>query len=129
MDEGGTRMMKRIGVVLLLVALGTSACVAARVGYSKLFTLPASGELTFRNAQKHQIWRPCVVAVMCPSAASRTVTVYRVHGEMEYPIASRAAVAQTYVYEFEANYWCGMSNGVKVVVNPACTGTVEVIYE
>jgi len=122
-------MMKRFGIVLLLVALGTSACVAARVGYSKLFTLPASGELTFRNAQKHQIWRPCVVSVICPGVASRTVTVYRVVGELEYPIAERAAAAQAYVYEFEANYWCGESNGVKVVVSPACTGTVEVVYE
>jgi len=121
--------MKRIAVVLLMAAFGVSACVAASVGYSKLFTLPASGELTFRNAQRHMIWRPCVVSVICPGVASRTVTVYRVVGELEYPIAEQAAAAQTYVYEFEAHYWCGESNGVKVVVNPGCTGTVEVVYE
>ena len=59
----------------------------------------------------------------------KPITVCRVAGELEYVIASRAAAAQTYVYEFEANYWSGLSNGVKVVVSPACTGTVEVVYE
>jgi hypothetical protein len=61
--------------------------------------------------------------------ASRTVTVYRLAGAREYPMAHYAATGQTYAYEFEVNYWCGLSNGVKVVVTPPCTGVVEVIYE
>jgi len=122
-------MRKRLLMVSLAVALGVSAGAIARVGYSRVFVLPASGELTVRNAEKNQVWRACVLSVICPSSASRTVTVCRVAGELEYVIASRAAAAQTYVYEFEANYWSGLSNGVKVVVSPACTGTVEVVYE
>lgn len=122
-------MLKRIGIAVLVIALGTGAAVAARAGYSRLFVLPVTGELTVRNTQKNEVWRPCVLSVVCPSSASRTVTVYRVAGELEYPIARQAAAAQTYVYEFEANYWCDFSNGVKVVVSPACTGIVEVIYE
>ena len=122
-------MLKRIGVALLLIALGTGAAMAARAGFSRLFVLPVSGELTVRNTQKNEVWRPCVLSVVCPSSASRTVTVYRVTGELEYPIARQTATAETYVYEFEANYWCALSNGVKVVVSPACTGIVEVIYE
>lgn len=122
-------MLKRIGVALLVIALGTGAAMAAKAGYSRLFALPVSGELTVRNTQKNEVWRPCVLSVVCPSSASRTVTVYRVAGELEYPIASYMATGQSYVYEFEANYWSGLSNGVKVVVRPACTGIVEVIYE
>jgi len=52
-----------------------------------------------------------------------------VAGELEYALSSQAAAAQTYVYEFEAEYWCDLSNGVRVAVTPACTGIVEVIYE
>jgi len=122
-------MLKRLGVIALAACLGTVAAIATSVGYSRLFALPASGELTIRNAQKNDVWRPCVLAVMCASSDSRTVSVHRVVGELEYPIARLAATAQTYVYEFNVNYWCGLSNGVKVAVSPACTGTVEMIYE
>ena len=122
-------MLKRIGIAVVVIALGTGAALAARVGFSRLFALPVTGELTVRNTQKNEVWRPCVLSVVCPTSASRTVTVYRVVGELEYPIARQAAAAQTYVYEFDANYWCALSNGVKVVVSPACTGIVEVIYE
>lgn len=122
-------MLKRLGVIALVGCLGACATVGAGIGYSKLFSLSASGELTIRNTQKNDVWRPCVLSVLCPSSASRTVSVYRVVGEAEYPISDYSAVGQSYVYEFEANYWCGLSNGVKVVVSPACTGVVEVIYE
>jgi hypothetical protein len=121
--------MRRIAVVLLFGLVTISAAFAGRAGYSRVFNLPGSGELTIRNTQKNSSWRPTVVAVMCPSSASRTVMVYRVVGELEYALSSQAATAQTYVYEFEAEYWCDLSNGVRVAVTPACTGIVEVIYE
>jgi hypothetical protein len=121
-------MRKTIGMVLIVAAVGAGV-VAATGGFSRLFVLPGSGELTIRNTQKNQVWRPCVLSVICPDAASRTVSVYRVTGDLEYPIANYAATGQTYVCEFEVNYWCGLSNGVKVVVTPPCTGVVEVIYE
>lgn len=122
-------MRKRGSIALLVMMLGTGLALAAGTGFSRLFALPADGTLTVRNTQKNEVWRPCVLSVLCPSSSARTVTVYRVVGELEYPIARQAATAQTYVYEFEANYWCSFSNGVKVVVSPACTGTVEVVYE
>ena len=122
-------MRKRGSIALLVMMLGTGLALAAGTGFSRLFALPADGTLTVRNTQKNEVWRPCVLSVLCPSSSARTVTVYRVVGELEYPIARQAATAQTYVYEFEANYWCDFSNGVKVVVSPACTGIVEVIYE
>jgi len=122
-------MRRRVSIALLVMTLGTGFALAAGTGLSRLFALPASGTLTVLNTQKNEVWRPCVISVLCPSSAARTVTVYRVVGELEYPIARQAATAQTYVYEFEANYWCSLSNGVRVAVSPACTGTVEVIYE
>lgn len=122
-------MLRKIEITLLVIALGAGAAMAAHAGYSRLFFLPETGELTVRNMQKNDVWRPCVLSVVCPSSASRTVTVYRVTGELEYPIGQQAATAQTYVYEFDANYWCDLSNGVKVVVSPACTGIVEVMCE
>jgi len=125
----GEVVMKRINVVLLMGVLSVGLAIASGAGYSRVFDLPVSGELMIRNTQKNSAWRPAVVAVMCPSSASRTVTVYRVAGELEYALSSQAAAAQTYVYEFEAEYWCDLSNGVRVAVTPACTGIVEVIYE
>ncbi len=122
-------MRKQIWIALMVLVVGAGLAVAAGVGFSRLFMLPESGELTIRNSQKNDVWRPCVLSVICPSSASRTVTVSRVAGELEYPIANYAATGQTYVCEFEANYWCSLSNGVKVVVTPPCTGVVEVIYE
>lgn len=125
----GEVVMKRIVCVLLLSVLSVGLAIAGQAGYSRVFNLPGSGELTIRNTQKNTSWRPTVLAVMCPSSASRTVTVYRVAGELAYALTSQAATAQTYVYEFEAEYWCDLSNGVRVAVTPACTGIVEVIYE
>ena len=122
-------MRKVLGVTLIAAAIGAGMVIAAGGGLSRLFTLPASGELTIRNTQKNQVWRPCVLSVICPDSSSRTVAVYRVAGELEYLIADFAATGEVYVYEFEENYWCSISNGVKVVVRPACTGTVEVIHE
>lgn len=122
-------MRKRIAIALLLVVVATGVGVAASAGFSFLFALPGSGELTVRNSQKNSVWRPCALSVICPSSASRTVTVYKVAGALEYAIARAAGEAQVYVYEFETDYWCSLSNGVKVVVVPACTGLVEVVYE
>ena len=122
-------MVKRIVCVLLLGVLSVGLAFAGRAGFSRRINLPGSGQLTNRNTQKNTSWRPTVLAVMCPNSASRTVKVYRVAGELEYALTSQAATAQTYVYEFEAEYWCDLSNGVRVAVTPACTGIVEVIYE
>ena len=118
-----------IGLIVLVVAVAGGVSVAARVGFSRLYTLPESGELELRNTQKNAMWRPCVLSVICPNSASRTVTIYRLAGSEQYPLAQQTATAETYVYEFEGPYWSGLSNGVKGVVTPACTGTVEVIYE
>jgi len=113
--------------VLLSAVAGLA--VAGGTGYALKLAMPADGELAIINTQANVVWRPCLVSLVCPDVAMRTVSVYRVTGAMAYPIAQRAATAQTFVYEFEANYWCGVSNGVMVTVSPACTGTVEVIYE
>ena len=122
-------MRKASGIALVAAAVVAGVGIAAGGGFSRLFALPGSGELTIRNTQKNEVWRPCVLSVICPDSASRTVSVYRVAGELEYLIADYAATGRVFVYEFEENYWCGLSNGVKVVVSPACTGTVEVIHE
>lgn len=122
-------MHRTVLIAVLAMALGTGLALAAGTGFSRLFALPADGTLTVRNTQKNEVWRPCVLSVLCPSTSARTVTVYRVAGELEFPIARQVATAQTYVYAFEADYWCTLSNGVKVVVSPACTGIVEVVYE
>ena len=124
--------MKRLwgfaGLWVLLTGLA-AVTVAGVAGFSRTFALPASGILSVVNAQENEVWRPCVLSVICPSVAERTVTVYRVTGTLEYPVAQNASTARTYVYEFQANYWSGISNGVKVTVSPACTGIVEVVYE
>lgn len=112
-----------------LAVLAAGVCLADWRGYGRVYELPVSGVLAVVNTQKNSVWRPCLLSVMCPDVAARTVTVFRVAGPVEYPLARQAASAQTYVYEFESNYWCGLSNGVKVVVSPACTGMVEVVYE
>lgn len=113
---------------ILLVAIAGGTAVAA-AGFSRIFEMPASGVVAIINTQRNEVWRPCVVSVICPGEAARTVTVYRVAGSVEYPIAQSEATAQAYVYEFRGNYWSGPSNGVKVAVRPACTGIVEVVYE
>jgi hypothetical protein len=122
--------MKRRGVLvagILLSAAGLAAAGAA--GFARTYALPADGALAIMNAEQNAFWRPCVVAVTCPSVASRTVTVWRVAGSLEYPVSAVRSTAQSYVYEFETEYWSGMSNGVKVTVTPACTGSVEVVFE
>jgi len=114
-----------IGAAVVAAAAG---CVAAG-GFARRYALPANGTLAVVNTDANAVWRPCVIAVQCPSLAARTVTVYRVTGAVEYQIAQQVASAQTFVYEFAASYWSGLSNGVKVTVSPACTGRVEVICE
>ena len=129
LGDGGIMTSKRMGLTVLVLAVLAGAALAASVGYSHFLVLPPSGELTVRNIQDNAVWRPVLLTVVCDSSAARTLTIYRVAGDLEYPIARHTATGQSYVYEFEANYWCGVSNGVKVTVSPACTGTVEVIYE
>jgi hypothetical protein len=119
--------MRFVVASILFSAAGLGAAGAA--GFARTFALPADGELAIVNTEQNAVWRPCVVSVICPSVATRTVTVYRVAGALEYPVAVNVAAARTYVYEFQGEYWSGLSNGVKVVVTPACTGTVEVVYE
>jgi len=113
----------------VLLAAVAGMAVAGGTGYALNLVMPAGGELVIVNTQANAAWRPCLVSVVFPDVAMRTVSVYRVTGTLAYPLGQKAATAQTYVYEFQANYWCGVSNGVKVVVSPACTGTVEVVYE
>ena len=113
---------------LLLVCLAAAA-IAGGAGYAKIYALPPSGELSVVNTDANATWRPCVLSVVLTNSAARTVTVYRVTGSLEYPVGRSAATAQTFVYECPANYWSGLSNGVKVTVSPACTGVVEVICE
>ncbi len=118
-------------VILVVAVLAAAAGLAAAdaSGYARRFALPAEGVLSIVNDQANAVWRPCAVAVICPDVAMRTVTVYRVAGALEYPVAQTVAEARAYVYEFPAKYWSGISNGVKVTVSPPCTGTVEVIHE
>lgn len=123
----GTRA--RFAAAVILVGVAGMAVAGAAAGFARTFTMPGSGVVSIINTQQNEVWRPCVLSVICPSVAARTVTVYRVAGALEYPIAQNAATARAYVYEFQANYWSGLSNGVKVTVSPACTGTVEVVYE
>ena len=126
-------MKTRLGAVVLAVILAAAglAVVAAAdgSGFARTYALPGSGVLAITNTQAYTLWRPCVLSVICTNVEARTVTVYRVSGALEYPVSRSVATAQSFVYEFPANYWCGVSNGVKVTVSPACTGAVEVIYE
>ena len=122
--------MKRLLAVLCLLVLAASGLTATGgPGYSQKYALPANGELSITNMQANSVWRPCVLSVICTNEAARTVTVSRVSGTLVFPVSQIAATAHSYVYEFPANYWTGVSNGVKVTVSPAGTGTVEVIYE
>ena len=121
--------MKR-WMACLVVAVGLAGAAAAGAdGFARVFALPGSGELSITNTQANSVWRPCVLSVICTNLDARTVTVYRFNGALEYPVGRMVATAQSYVYEFPAHYWCGVSNGVKVTVSPACAGTVEVIHE
>jgi hypothetical protein len=117
--------MKRWGFLVAGILLGA----AGAAGFARTFAVPADGELAIVNTEQNAVWRVCAVAVVCPGVATRTVTIYRVAGALEYPVAESVASARTYVYEFEGTYWSGVSNGMKVVVRPACTGVVEVVYE
>ena len=120
--------MKVRGVFAVgLVVCLTGAALAG--GFSKVYPLPTNGVLTVVNEQANSVWKTCVLSVVCTNSAERTVTVSRVVGSLVYPISAQAATAQTFAYEFTAAYWSGLSNGVKVVVTPACTGTVEVVFE
>ena len=124
--------MKRLpgfaGLLVLLAGL-TAVALAGAAGYARIYALPVSGELSIVNTEANATWRPCVLSVILPNVAARTVTVYRVSGNLSYAVGRSEATAQTFVYECPAHYWCGVSNGVKVTVSPACTGVVEVICE
>jgi hypothetical protein len=123
--------MKRI--MMCLVGVAAVAAVAAMClagpGRGVVMEMPASGTVAVTNVQANSVWRPTVVAVRCPDVASRTVTVSRVNGTLEYPIAVVAEEAQSYVYEFDTAYWFSLSNVLKVAVSPACTGLVEIVRE
>ena len=113
----------------LMVCAGLVAMCLAGPGRGVVLEMPALGTVAVTNLQANSVWRPTVVAVRCPDVASRTVTVSRVNGALEYPIAVVAEEAETYVYEFDTAYWFALSNVLRVAVSPACTGLVEVVRE
>ena len=113
----------------LIACVGAAAVCLAGPGRGVVLEMPASGTVAVTNLQANSVWRPTVVAVQCPDVASRTVTVSRVNGALEYPIAVVTEEAETYVYEFDTAYWFSLSNVLRVAVNPACTGLVEVVRE
>ena len=125
------RGMKRTALAggLIVAVLVAVAVTALAAGYGRTFTMGASGVVAVTNSQANSVWRPVILAVRCGDTASRTVTVSRVVGGMEYPIARTTGSGQTYVYEFDGVYWFSLSNVLQVAVEPACTGIVEVIYE
>jgi hypothetical protein len=113
----------------------TAACAfalagaALAAGFATTYTWPASGVVAVTNIQANAVWRPVVVAVRCADSSARTVTVSRVSSGAEYVISATAGTAQSFVYEFSTTYWFGRSNVLQVSVQPACTGSVEVIFE
>lgn len=121
------RVIGWLAAGLLLAAASVALCGAA--GYARRYVLPITGELSVVNLEPNQAWRPCVVSVMLPDAGARTVTVSRVAGPLTYPISTSYDSGDTRIYEFDAPYWCTLSNGFAVAVVPACTGLVEVVFE
>ena len=124
-------MKRRLGVVGLLMVFAVlgAVAIAGAPGFSRVYALPSSGDLSITNTEANAIWRPCVVSVICTNAVVRTVTIYRLNSGMEYAVGRTTAVSLSYVYQFTANYYTAVSNGIKVTVRPACTGLVEVICE
>ena len=119
-------VMKRIAMSLIGVAAVAAVCLAGP-GIGVVLEMPASGTVAVTNVQANSVWRPTVVAVRCPDVASRTVTVSRVNGALEYPVATVSDDAQAYVFEFDTEYWFALSNVLRVTVSPACTGLVELV--
>ena len=122
------RLLGFVGLFVLAAVLAAVA-VAGVTGFSRVYALPSSGDLSITNTEANAVWRPCVLSVICTNATLRTVTVYRLNGGMEYPVGRTTASSLSYVYQFTANYYTAVSNGIKVTVRPACTGLVEVICE
>lgn len=119
------RWMLLAGLGLALAAAG----VALAAGYGRTFVMPAGGTVAVTNLQVNAVWRPVVMSLRCPDSAARTVTVSRIVNDVRYPISAAAGTAQTFIYEFDAPYWFGLSNVLQMSVAPACTGSVEVIFE
>ena len=115
-----------LAAALLALAVAGNALAA---GYGRRFSMGASGVVAVTNSQVNAVWRPAVLAVYCGTSAARTVTVTRVVGGMEYAISQTEGTATSYVYEFDGAYWFALSNVLRVAVQPACTGMVEVIFE
>ena len=128
-EIAGGAEMRRLAFGLMGAALLGAALCLAGPGRGVVLELPASGTVSVTNLQKNSVWRPTVLAVRCPDVASRTVTVSRVNGALEYPVALVTDDAQAYVFEFDAEYWFGWSNVLRVTVSPACTGLVELVRE
>ena len=126
--EDGKQMKKKLWIYLAACVAAAAVCMAGP-GRGVVLEMPAAGTVAVTNVQANSVWRPTVVAVRCPDSASRTVTVSRVNGALEYPIAVVVEEAQTYVYEFDTAYWFSLSNVLRVAVSPACTGLVEVVRE
>ena len=120
--------MNKLWICLAACAAAAAVCLAGP-GRGMVLEMPASGTVAVTNLQANSVWRPTAVAVWCTNSASRTVTVSRVNGALEYPIAVVTEEAETYVYEFDTAYWFALSNVLKVAVSPACTGLVEVVRE
>jgi hypothetical protein len=120
------RYLQRFSVLGLAFALLAAAAGAG--GFARVYPI-AGTELSVTNLEQNAVWRPCVVSVLCTNTASRGVTVSRIYGTNAYPIGATTVTAQYVVYEFPANYWCTLSNGWRVTVSPAVTGSDEVIYE
>ena len=123
------RLTGRAGVVAGVLLAAAVAWTALAAGFSGTYVMGPSGVVAVTNLQANSVWRPVAVAVMCPDASTRTVTVSRVVGGMEYTISQTAGTTASYVYEFDAAYWFALSNVLRVAVQPACTGMVEVVYE
>jgi hypothetical protein len=120
--------MNKLWLFLAACVAAAAVCLAGP-GRGVVMEMPESGTVAVTNLQANSVWRPTVVAVQCPDVASRTVTVSRVNGALEYPIAVVVEEAQSYVYEFDTAYWFSLSNVLKVAVSPACTGLVEVVRQ
>ncbi len=121
--------MKNVWLLALVTGLWAVFGAVAGGGYSRVYEMGGDGAVCVRNGEANSVWRPCAVAVVCPDAVARTVTVWRVTGSLEYPVSTVSESARSFVYFFEGSYWSGLSNGVKVTVSPACTGVVEVVVE
>ncbi len=118
-------MMKAILFVIgwLLMAAGVQAD-----GFSRVVAVPASGVADVSLGGSN-VWRPVSVALVFDEPAERTITVYRHVADLTYPIASITGTGSSFVYVFEGAFWFGGAHFLRVVVEPAGPGIMEVIGE